>query len=358
VKPMGSIILENVKGKPDYKQIEVETDSGEKVTEITNRAYYCIYSMLKNYSFNEVLDIGSGKQKHARIFRAMGKKVITLDPVEEADIHEDYLNYKPVHQFEAIFCSHVLEHQRNVGVFLEKIFNDLEDGGILALSVPCVVNHQVSPGHCNWFNTGMLLYHLVLAGFDCREAQLLCYGYNLSVIVKKKENSLPIHSFALYFKDISQYFPKSINIDNHGIFGAVENVNWLINFPTYPHSGSGVSKNFLNQIRNELSSPSPDYKKAISLIDDYVNYIPDDSEGRYLKGVVLSHLGRYQESLEELNIAGSLGFNDFWIRFHRTTCFFRLREFEKAAKEANVALHLNPEHEGLRLFYEDIKKEL
>lgn len=31
----------------------------------------------------------------------------------------------------------------------------------------------------------MLLYRLVLAGFNCRTASLLRYGYNISVIVRK-----------------------------------------------------------------------------------------------------------------------------------------------------------------------------
>ena len=35
------------------------------------------------------------------------------------------------------------------------------------------------------WNAGLLLYNLVLAGFDCKEAFVCSYGYNVTVIVKK-----------------------------------------------------------------------------------------------------------------------------------------------------------------------------
>ena len=40
-------------------------------------------------------------------------------------------------------------------------------------------------GHLTNWNAGILLYNLVLAGFDCSDANVLQYGYNITVIVKK-----------------------------------------------------------------------------------------------------------------------------------------------------------------------------
>ena len=43
----------------------------------------------------------------------------------EADFHGDYLSVEFGRPFDAIWCSHVFEHQRHPGRFLEKIFRDL-----------------------------------------------------------------------------------------------------------------------------------------------------------------------------------------------------------------------------------------
>ena len=39
-------------------------------------------------------------------------------------------------KFDVVFCSHVIEHQRDVGLFLDKIFDILSDNGILIISAP------------------------------------------------------------------------------------------------------------------------------------------------------------------------------------------------------------------------------
>jgi hypothetical protein len=42
------------------------------------------------------------------------------------------------------------------------------------------------------------LYHVVLAGFDCRQASLKCYNWNIGLIVEKTYNGIRrCNSFAL-----------------------------------------------------------------------------------------------------------------------------------------------------------------
>jgi hypothetical protein len=52
----------------------------------------------------------------------------------------------------------------------------------------------------------MLLYHLVITGFDCRQARILTYGYNVSVVLQKVDNGLPRHSWADK-DDAAKFFP-------------------------------------------------------------------------------------------------------------------------------------------------------
>ncbi len=133
--------------------------------------------------FETVLDIGSGSGQHAYEFRKHGKEVTTIDLSEPADYVGDYMKvFVPYH--DCIWASHVLEHQRDPGLFLEKCYRDLKDDGILAITVPPRKDAIVG-GHVTLWNAGLLLYNLVLAGFDCSKASVKTYGYNVSVVVRK-----------------------------------------------------------------------------------------------------------------------------------------------------------------------------
>ena len=150
--------------------------------------------LLSDYAFQTVLDIGSGEGLHAERFRKAGKTVIALDPSDHwggaADIKAPFLEHKFSEPFDAIWCSHVLEHQPNVQLFLRHIFNSLKPGGILALTVPPWKTNIVG-GHLSIWNAGLLLYNLIIAGFNCRQARVGRYGYNISVIVRKSHAALP-----------------------------------------------------------------------------------------------------------------------------------------------------------------------
>lgn len=177
---------------------------------------------LLTYKFNTVIDIGSGPGEHARILRENNKSVTTISLIPPADIVGDFMHtdLKPV---DCIWASHVLEHQRNVGLFLERCFFLLKEDGILAVTVP-PAKHNIVGGHLTIWNAGLLLYNLILAGFDCKHASVKSYGYNISVIVRKK----PCNPKGLImdFGDIealSEYFPFPVKND---FDGQIERHNW------------------------------------------------------------------------------------------------------------------------------------
>ena len=170
--------------------------------------------------FHSVLDIGSGGV-HANIFRAHGKDVTTIN-LHDADHVGDYLKVN-LGRFDCLWASHVLEHQRNPGDFLEKCYRDLHHNGILAITVP-PLKHEIVGGHVTLWNAGLLLYQLILAGFDCTQASVKTYGYNISVIVRKKKAHLPkLKMDNGDINAIKRYFP----IPVHESFdGRIEEVNW------------------------------------------------------------------------------------------------------------------------------------
>lgn len=183
----------------------------------------CIEKLVKDFKFDSILDIGCGSGSHSNYFKSNGFNVTSIDAGHYFDFHPDIignfedLDFKGV-QYDAIWCSHVLEHVFDVHSFLLKVFNTLKDDGILAITVP-PLKHDLVSGHINLFNTGTLIYRLVLAGFDCSSASAKVYGYNLSVIVRKKA----IASCQWSFPEIKKYFPFELkqNMD-----GRILSVNW------------------------------------------------------------------------------------------------------------------------------------
>lgn len=154
-----------------------------------------IQHLVDDRAFNTVLDIGSGAGEQAEALRRHGKQVTELDYGESpsflgrddggAVVIGDFLETRFETPFDCVIASHVLEHQLNVNAFLKKVHDSVREGGVVGISVP-PLKHQIVGGHVTLWNAGLVLYNLVLAGFDCRTPWIRQYGYNISVVVQKR----------------------------------------------------------------------------------------------------------------------------------------------------------------------------
>lgn len=159
-----------------------------------------LQKLLDEYTFETVLDIGCGAGEHTEAFLRHGKKVTALDYGKSIYFEKnqgridtvigDFNTMEFNQQFDCVWASHVLEHQRNVGLFLDKVFQVTREGGCVCISIP-PLQDEILGGHLSFWNAGLLLYNMVHAGFDCREAKIRRYDYNICVIVKKKTAQLP-----------------------------------------------------------------------------------------------------------------------------------------------------------------------
>ncbi len=184
-------------------------------------------------SYQTVLDIGSGGGKHAEHFRAIGKDVTCVDigksvPYSESNdytiVKGNYLEIDFKEKYDLIWASHVLEHQLNVSLFLNKIREDLKEGGILCITVP-PLKHQIVGGHLSLWNAGLLIYNLVLARFDCKDIRVKKYGYNISIILKKVTiKNFPDLSYDR--TDIPTLKPWLPDYFHHGFDGDILEENW------------------------------------------------------------------------------------------------------------------------------------
>lgn len=188
------------------------------------RAGLALNKLIAEYDFTTVLDIGSGGGEHSVIFADAGKKVTAIDfgssyyfRKSQSNVQvtiADFMSFDFAHQFDCVWCSHVLEHQLNVQSFLLKVHDALIENGILAITVP-PLKHKIAGGHVSLWNGGLILYRLVLAGFDCKDARILRYGNNISVLVKK--NKIDIPSNIEYdrgdIRKIRQFLPNDLKYD-------------------------------------------------------------------------------------------------------------------------------------------------
>lgn len=155
------------------------------------QAFEYFRGLLKKEEAPFLLDVGCGKsQVHAKAFKEAGVQTFTCDFFENADFKGAFRDITFPFNYHAIWCSHCLEHQTDVGAFLRKAHSILTDDGLFCVTVP-PAKHEIVGGHLTIWNLGLLYYNLILAGFDCSEAVHKTYGYNISVVVRKRSFELP-----------------------------------------------------------------------------------------------------------------------------------------------------------------------
>lgn len=172
-----------------------------------------------------LLDVGCGDQLHAKLFRQHAIKVTTLDLTHDADHKINFLEFDGG-LFDIIWLSHVLEHVRNPGQFIDKAINHLAPGGFVAVTVP-PLKTQLVGGHINLFTMGTLCYQLILSGLACDWGQ--SYGYNLSVIASIAERALPkLVCDCGDIETLTYHFPYRVKQNANGNLHDWDNLNALI----------------------------------------------------------------------------------------------------------------------------------
>lgn len=187
---------------------------------------------LRTVKFKSVLDVGGGNLSAARHFVQHGKGV-TVNEIETSPwLDETLLADSGINafvqgdfnsldfgegEFDLVWVSHVLEHQVNVDHFLKRVLRAAL-GGYVAIAVPPRKPFIVS-GHVNLFNPGLLLYRLVLAGFDASSAKCFQYDNNICVLIPAMRADLPKLKFdAGDLSLLSSFFPIDVQEGFNGDF--------------------------------------------------------------------------------------------------------------------------------------------
>ena len=93
--------------------------------------------------------------------------------------------YEPTAKLDGIWAFHVLQNQRNPGLYLDRCRDLLADDGWLAMIVP-PTRTRVTAGKVNGgWNLGALMYALLAAGFDLTRGHFITQGFNVAALVPR-----------------------------------------------------------------------------------------------------------------------------------------------------------------------------
>lgn len=172
-----------------------------------------------------VLDVGSGGGRHAQIFSDNGAKVDCIDfgtSIYSAEnnnqkthptirtFHMDFNEFHAEDRYDLIWASHILEHQRNVGQFIERLIRACDPLGQVVITVPDP--HRVlCGGHLTTWTPAILAYNIVMCGVDLRRSRLIRGHHEFSIAFAPNQKALPALSFDYGDIDrLSEFFPPVI----------------------------------------------------------------------------------------------------------------------------------------------------
>lgn len=210
-------------------------------------AYEALEKIINDFEHHSVLDIGCGQGIQGKIMQDYGKNVTGITISKEAGyngvclknvIYGDFLKLKLKKKYDVVWVSHILEHIVDIDGFLKKLKLVIADDGCVAITVPRETTILLP--HIHTFSAGRLLRYMVCAGYDCRNAEILEYGYNISIILPKTkfiETKYDIDGFvnesnnSTGADEIFEYLPKEIELkkswDNIYFFeGDIRELNW------------------------------------------------------------------------------------------------------------------------------------
>ena len=204
---------------------------------VAKQEYFLAYML--RYNFKNVLDIGMGRSPYIVDTLIRNNREVTSIDIKKLTNYENenftfiegnFLEYSFEDQsFDAILASHALEHNLNVGLFLDKVYNILKEDGTFFCLVP---PHKTSivGGHViiGW-NIGILMYDLIMCGFDVRNGRFKKLGYNIAAFVQKRKDKTLPSNLILDNGDIEKlkdYFPNSTYFKNR-FEGDIPEWNWF-----------------------------------------------------------------------------------------------------------------------------------
>ncbi|KKL60843.1 hypothetical protein LCGC14_2201270 [marine sediment metagenome] len=162
-----------------------------------------------------VLDIG-GANLSTLPLQEKGNRLTILDikrvnSPSVRSIQADFYQWIPDQTFDVIWCSHTLEHAKNVGLFLNKMIKIASDNAIFVIIVPPARDNLVG-GHINSFTPATLCYNIILSGQNLSRSSVITHEYNIAVIWRRFDWPLPALKYDRGdIETLNHLFPKKVH---------------------------------------------------------------------------------------------------------------------------------------------------
>lgn len=157
--------------------------------------------LLRQHRFQSVLDLGQVDLQRLALLAEGGRQVTGVVTSAVASLQTPNVTLRqdipldPETPFDCVIAIDLLQRQVDPQAFLRRAHRMLAEGGVLALSVPAM-RYPLVTGDLTIWSGGLLLYHLVLSGLDCRNVKMLTQGEQIFlVLVKASIEPAPLGTF-------------------------------------------------------------------------------------------------------------------------------------------------------------------
>ena len=123
------------------------------------------------------------------------------------------------------------------------------------------------------------------------------------------------------------------------------------------HSMREVQKEYAREyylMGNECVTQAHDLKAALRCFEKALKLYPQYLDAWVRKGVTLLEIGDEYDAQSAFNIAVSLDSKSFKARYNRGKCRLRLKYYEEALSDFNVAVGLKPEHIATHVYLSEV----
>jgi len=181
-----------------------------------------------------IADFGCGRGLQTRALAGEDRTAYGVDPrapVKESTERTIFVNCRwedlPDHYAEAGYSYHALEHALSPILALASWGRAAVIGGPIYIGVPAPRDQVVSGHITSGWTIGQLAYHLVLAGFDCKDGRFRLDLPTKTVwAVVRSPGCVNIRDHK-HLWELKEFFPQGmIWLDNLHAVGDYEELNW------------------------------------------------------------------------------------------------------------------------------------
>ena len=140
----------------------------------------------KSTKSKNALLLGNFNSNHISIINKFGFKI---DEISKKKINSIFHLQKFPKKYDVVVCNHVIQYQRNTGFFLDKIFDILNDNGVLVISGPKNSPEILIEGQISTCILPVFIQNLIYSGFDCKNGKMMSIGLleNSFIVHKEKK---------------------------------------------------------------------------------------------------------------------------------------------------------------------------